>query len=219
MTMNRAKFRKELQEGLNTVFGMEYDRYPEEWRQLFDVENSNKAYEEDVLTAGLAAARVKPEGAGVSYDEGAEVWVARYHHNTIALAFAITEEAEEDGLYGGLGAKYSKALARSMQHTKEVFGANVYNNAFSSSFVGGDGKSLCATDHPLWGGGTGSNKLSTPADLSETSLENAIIQIGGWTDERGIPVAVDAQRLCISINDQFNAVRILRSTQRVGTAD
>ena len=218
MTMNRAKFRKELQEGLNTVFGLEYKRYPEEWRQLFDVENSNKAYEEDVLVAGLAAARVKPEGGAVTYDEGAEAWVARYNHNTVALAFAITEEAEEDNLYGALGSKYAKALARSMQHTKEVFGANVYNNAFAT-ITGGDGKTLLATDHPLWGGGTLSNKLATPADLSETSLENAIIQIGLWTDERGIPIALDAERLCISVNDQFNAVRILKSAQRVGTAD
>ena len=217
MTMNRAKFRKQLQEGLNTVFGMEYKRYPEEWRQLFDVENSKKAFEEDVLMVGLAGARVKPEGGGVSYDEGAEAWVARYHHETIALAFAITEEAEEDGLYGALGAKYSKALARSMQHTKEVKGAAIYNNAFTTT--GGDGKALLATDHPLWNGGTLSNKLSTAADLSETALENALIQIAGWTDDRGIPIALDAQRLAIPVNLQFEATRILKSAQRVGTAD
>jgi hypothetical protein len=219
MAMNRANFRKQLQEGLNAVFGMEYKRYPEEWRKLFDVGSSKKAYEEDVLLAGLGAAQVKGEGAGVAYDEGAESYVARYVHETIALAFAITEEAIEDGLYGELGAKYSRALARSMQHTKEVKGSNVYNNGFSASYPGGDGVALFSTAHPLWGGGTLSNKLATPADLSEAALEEALIQISEWTDERGIPIAAQAKSLHIPTELQFIAERILMSPYRSGTGD
>ena len=168
--MNRASFRKELQEGLNTVFGMEYRRYEQEWRPIFEVENSVKAYEEDVLLAGLAGAPVKPEGAPVTYDSGGEAFTSRYVHETIALAFALTEEAEEDNLYGSIGSKYAKALARSMQHTKEVKGASVLNNGFSASFVGGDGVALFSESHPLYGGGVQSNTFATQADLSETSL-------------------------------------------------
>jgi len=218
MAMNRSNFRKQLQEGLNTVFGMAYKSYPEEWRQIFEVENSSKAYEEDVLMAGLGAAPVKAEGGGVSYDEGAESYVSRYNHETIALAFSITEEAVEDGLYGNLGSKYAKALARSMQHTKEVKGANILNNAFSGS-TGGDGVVLCSTAHPLWAGGTLANTFTTQADLSEASLEEALITIHDWTDERGIPVAVDAKRLIIPTDLQFIAERILRSPYRSGTGD
>ena len=217
--MNRAKFRKQLQEGLNTTFGLEYRRYPEEWRYLFDVERSRKAFEEDVLVAGLEGAPVKAEGAGVTYDEGAEAWVARYHHETIALAFQITEEAEEDGLYGSLGAKYSRALARSLQHTKEVKGANIMNFGFNSLFPGGDGKELFATDHPLWGGGTLSNELATPADLSETAIEDILILISEFVDERGIPIMVQGKSLCIPTQLQFDAARILYSAGRPGTAD
>jgi hypothetical protein len=163
--MNRARFRKELQEGLNTVFGLEYRRYEQEWRPIFDVENSTKAYEEDVLLAGLAGAPVKPEGAPVAYDQGGEAFVSRYVHETIALAFSLTEEAEEDNLYGSIGNKYSKALARSMQHTKEVKGAAVLNNGFDSAFPGGDGVELFSTAHPLFGGGTQANTFTTQADL------------------------------------------------------
>jgi hypothetical protein len=219
MAMNRAQFRKQLQEGLNTVFGLAYKRYPEEWRKIYAVESSDKAWEEEVLMAGLGAAQVKAEGAAVAYDAGAESWVARYNHETIALAFSITEEAEEDGLYGKLGAKYSRALARSMQHTKEVKGAAVFNNGFSSSYLGGDDKALFATDHPLWGGGTLANKLSTAADFSETSLENAVITMSQWTDERGIPIAAMADRLIIPTQLQFVVERVLASPGRSGTAD
>ena len=217
MALNRADFRKQLQEGLNAVFGMAYKSYPEEWRGFFAVTTSNKAFEEDVLMAGFGAAPVKGEGAGIEYDEGAESYVARYNHETIALAFAITEEAEEDGLYGALGSKYAKALARSLQHTKEVKGSNVLNNGFSN--VGGDGVALFATNHPLWGGGTQSNLLAVPADLSEASLEAALIQIGDWVDERGIPIAVVAECIVIPTELQFIAERILNSPYRSGTGD
>lgn len=219
MALNRADFRKQLQEGLNTVFGMAYKSYPEEWKGLFAVNTSKKAFEEDVLMAGFGAAPVKGEGAAIEYDEGAESYVARYNHETIALAFAITEEAEEDGLYGALGAKYAKALARSLQHTKEVKGSNILNNGFSASYVGGDNVALFSTAHPLWGGGTQSNKLTTPADLSEASIEAALIQIGDWVDERGIPIAVQAQCLVIPTELQFIAERILMSPYRSGTGD
>lgn len=219
MALNRADFRKQLQEGLNVVFGMAYKSYPEEWRGFFAVNTSKKAFEEDVLMAGFGAAPTKDEGSAVEYDEGAESYVARYNHETIALAFAITEEAEEDGLYGALGAKYAKALARSLQHTKEVKGSNVLNNGFSSSYLGGDNVALFATNHPLWGGGTQSNKFSTPADISEASLEAALIQIGDWVDERGIPIAVQAQSIVIPTELQFIAERILKSPYRSGTGD
>jgi len=219
MALNRADFRKQLQEGLNAVFGMAYKSYPEEWRGFFQVSTSKKAFEEDVLMAGFGAAPVKGEGAGVEYDEGAESFVARYNHETIALAFAITEEAEEDGLYGALGSKYAKALARSLQHTKEVKGSNILNNGFSGSYIGGDGVALFSTAHPLWGGGTQSNKLATPADISEASLEAALIQIGDWVDERGIPIAVQAKCIVIPTELQFIAERILNSPYRSGTGD
>lgn len=217
--MVRASFRRQLQRGLNTVFGLEYKQYPEEWRNIFAVDTSEKAYEEDVLMAGLPGAQVKAEGAGVAYAAGQEAWVARYLHETIALAFAITEEANEDGLYGSLGTKFSKALARSMQHTKEVKGANILNNAFTAGYVGGDGKVLCATDHPLVNGSTLSNTFSTQADLSEGSLEDAINQIGGWTDDQGIPIALQAIKLVVPLNLQFVAERLLRSDMRPDSAN
>lgn len=217
--MTRSAFARELQEGLNTVFGLEYRRYPEEWRAIFDVERSRKAYEEDVLLSGFGAAPVKAEGAGVAYDNGAEAWSRKYIHETIALAFAITQEAEEDNLYGSLGAKYSRALARALQHTKELKGANILNNGFSASFPGGDGKPLFATDHPLQGGGTYSNKLADPAELSETSLESACIQISKFVDERGIPIMVRPQKLIIPTDLDFVACRLLESSYRPGTAD
>lgn len=217
--LTRAQFRKQLQEGLNTVFGQEYKRYPNEWKAMFTTERSNKAYEEDVLEQGFGAAPVKAEGAAVDYDTASELWVARYQHETIALAFRITEEAEEDGLYGSIGKRYAKALARSMQHTKELKGANVLNNGFSSSFTGGDAVALFSTSHPLGGGGTFSNTLATPADLSETALEDACIQISEFTDERGIPIAVKARGLCLPPELIFTAQRILYSPGRVGTPD
>ena len=217
--MNRAQFRKQLQEGLNAVFGLEYRRYPEEWRKLFSVERSMKAFEEDVLVTGFGAAPVKAEGAGVTYDSGSEAWVARYVHETIAMAFAITEEADEDHLYGSLGSKYSRALARSLQHTKEVKGANIFNNGFTAGYIGGDGKVLFATDHPLAGGGTLSNKLATPADLSETALEDAMIQISEWTDDRGIPVTVTVKLLAVAPENMFVAQKILKTEYQVDSAN
>ncbi len=219
MVMNRASFRKELQEGLNTVFGMEYKSYQQEWKPIFAVGNSNKAYEEDVLLAGLAGAPVKAEGAPVTYDSGAEAFTSRYVHETIALAFAITEEAEEDNLYGSIGSKYARALARSMQHTKEVKGAAILNNGFDANFPGGDGVALFSASHPLWGGGTQSNTFATQADLSETSLEEALIQISKFVDERGIPVAIQAQKLIVPPDLMFVAERLLASQYRPGTAD
>jgi hypothetical protein len=217
--MNRARFRKELQEGLNTVFGLEYRRYEQEWRPIFATENSQKAYEEDVLLAGLAGAPVKAEGAPVSYDQGGEAFTSRYVHETIALAFSLTEEAEEDNLYGSIGSKYSRALARSMQHTKEVKGAAVLNNGFDANFPGGDGVELYSTAHPLFGGGTQANTFSTQADLSETSLEEACIAVSKFVDERSIPIAVRVQKLIIPPDLEFVAERLLSSPYRPGTAD
>lgn len=217
--MNRTDFRRQLQEGLNTVFGMEYDRHPEEWRDIFEVETSQKAYEEDVLMYGLGAAPVKPEGDGIEYDEGGESYVARYNHETIALGFAITEEAEEDGLYGSLGQKMARALARSLLHTKEVKGANVLNNGFSASFPGGDGVALFSTAHPLAGGGTLANKLSTPADLTEAALEELLLVIADWTDDRGIPIRAQAVKLIVPTELQFVATRLLMTPYQTDTGD
>ncbi len=217
--MNRSDFRRQLQEGLNTVFGLEYDRHPEEWRDIFDVETSQKAYEEDVLMYGLGSAPVKPEGEAIEYDEGGESYVARYNHETIALGFAITEEAEEDGLYGSLGQKMSRALARSLLHTKEVKGANVLNNGFNAAFPGGDGVPLFSTAHPLAGGGTLSNRLTTPADLTEASLEELLLVIADWTDERGIPIRTSAIKLIVPTELQFVATRLLMTPYQTDTGD
>lgn len=219
MVMNRTAFKKSLEKGLNTQFGLEYRQHPEEWRDLFKVDSSAKAYEEDVLLVGLGLAQVKGEGRGVSYDSGSEAWVARYNHETIALAFAITEEAEEDGLYGSLGSKYAKSLARSLQQTKEVKGASVFNFGFDSSYTGGDGKPLFATDHPLAGGGTASNALATPADLSEASLEDLLNQIDRAVDDRNLPVDITGVKLAIPIGSQFIAERLMKSMLRTGTSD
>lgn len=217
--MNRALFKRQLQVGLNSVFGLEYRRYPEQWRAFLDVESSDKAYEEDVLQVGLGAAAVKQEGTGVSYDAGGESWVQRYVHETIALAFAITEEAVEDGQYGNIGQKYARALARSMQHTKEVKGANLLNNGFSTSFPIGDAAALFSTAHPLWGGGNGANKASVDGDLSEAALEDALIAISNFTDDRGIPMSCTAQKLIIPPALKFVAQRLLFSDFRPGTTD
>ena len=218
MALNRALFTKQLNLGLNTVFGMEYVRYPEQWRALYSTEQSMKAFEEDVQMIGFGAAPTKAEGAMINYDSGREGFVSRYVHETVALAFAITEEAEEDGLYGSLGAKYARALARSMQQTKEIKGANVFNNATGTS-VGGDGVSLLNASHPLGGGGTASNTLSTAADLSETSLETLLVQISTAVDDRSIPVALSGRKLAVPPQLVFIAERILKSNLRPGTAD
>jgi hypothetical protein len=217
--MKRADFYKELQEGLNTVFGKEYRRYPEVWRQLFSVETSSKAFEEEVLSVDFGLAPEKSEGAAVSYDAGANAWTARYRHVTYALAFRITEEAEEDGLYGSLGARYAKALAQSMQETKEVNSHSIYNNAFSASFPGGDGVALLSTVHPLWGGGTLSNKLAIASDLSEAALEDALNQISEFTDDRGKFINVTAEKLVVPTELRFVAARLLDSPYRPGTGD
>lgn len=217
--MNRSDFRRQLQEGLNTVFGLEYTRHPEQWRDIFDVETSQKAFEEDVLMYGLGSAPVKPEGSAISYDEGGESYSARYNHETIALGFAITEEAEEDGLYGSIGAKMSRSLARAILQTQEVKGANILNNGFSSSFPGGDGVALFSTSHPLAGGGTLSNTLSTPADLSEAALEEMLILIAGWTDDRSIPIQAQVDKMVIPKELQFIATRLLMTPYQPDTGD
>lgn len=217
--MTRSDFRKQLQEGLNAVFGVEYKRHPEEWRAIFDVENSSKAFEEDVMEVGLGAAPVKPEGAAIEYDEGFETYVARYRHETIALAFAITEEAEEDNLYGSIGNRMSRALARSLQHTKEVKGANILNFGFDTNFPGGDGVPLFSASHPLGGGGVLSNTLATPADLSESSMEELMNQIADWTDDRGLPMKAMITKLMIPVELQFVAARLLMSPYQPDTGD
>lgn len=220
VTMNRALFYKELQEGLNAVFGKAYRRHPELWRQLFEVVTSAKAFEEEVMSVGLGLASVKDEGAAVAYDGGADSYIARYDHVTYALAFSITEEAEEDGLYGSLGARYSKALAISVQERKEVEGHAVLNNGFTGgAFAGGDGVALFSTAHPLFGGGTLSNKLATPADLSEAALEDAANQIGLWTDDRGLQLNIMTKKLIVPTALRFIAYRLLMTDFRPGTGD
>lgn len=218
-SMTRSQFPKQLQDGLNTVFGMEYDNFPTIYDKIFDVQTSSKAFEEDVLMVGLGGAIEKAEGAAVSYDGGSEAWVARYQHATIALAFRITEEAVEDGRYGDIGQKYSRALARSMRYTKEVRGASVLNNGFDTNYAGGDGKPLFSTTHGLAYGGTLANKPSTDADLSEEALEDAMIAIEGFVDDRGLPIMVRAQALMVPRQSQFIAYRILKSNGQTGTAN
>lgn len=219
MALNRSQFRKLLEPGLNTIFGMEYDNFPEEWRMIFGVTKSNKAVEEDQLVTGFGAAAVKGEGSGTAYDVARQAWTARYQNQTISLGFSITMEMVQDNLYGDIGAKYSKSLANSMMYTKEVKGADILNNAFDSNFAIGDGKELCATNHPLNNGSTLSNELATPADLSEIALEDAIIQIGQFTDDRGLPKRFMPRKLVIPIELQFEADRLLYSKFRPGTTD
>lgn len=219
MPITRSQLRKQLEPGLNTLFGLEYKQFPEEWTEIFDVESSNRAFEEDQLMSGFGAAAIKQEGAGVQFDTAAEVWTARYVMQTVALAFSITEEAQDDNLYGNIARKYTKALVRSLKYKKEVLGANILNNAFDSNYTGGDGVELLATNHPLSGGGTFSNELATPADLSETALEDATIAIRGFVDERGIPMMVKPKKLIIAPENMHEASRLLYSDKRVGTGD
>ena len=219
MAISRAQLAKELEPGLNALFGMEYGRYENEHSEIFETESSDRAFEEEVMLTGFGAAPTKNEGGAVNFDDAQESFTSRYTHETIALAFAITEEAIEDNLYDRLASRYTKALARSMAHTKQVKAASVLNNAFNSSFTGGDGKELCATDHPLDGGGTFSNEPSTAADLNETSLEDAMISISGFVDERGLKIALRGMKLIIPPALQFIAERLMASTMRVGTAD
>ena len=219
MAINRAQLVKELVPGLHALFGLEYDRYENQHEAIFDTENSDRAFEEEVMLSGFGDAAVKGEGAAVSYDTAQEAWTSRYTHETVALAFALTEEAIEDNLYDTLSSRYTRALARSMSTTKQVKAANVLNNAFSSSFVGGDGKELCATDHPTIGAGDLRNELATAADLNETSLEQALIDIADFKDERGLKVNAQAVRLIIPPALQFVADRLMESQGRVGTSD
>jgi len=219
MAISRAQLLKELLPGLNALFGMEYQRYGEEHKEIYESETSERSFEEETKLSGFGNAPVKGEGSAISYDNAQEAWTARYNHETIALGFSLTEEAVEDNLYDTLSARYTKALARSMANTKQVKAANVLNNGFSGSYAGGDGKALFATDHPLVNGGTNSNTQAVAADLNETSLENAVIQIAGWTDERGLLIAAKPRKLVIPPNLQFVATRLLDTEQRVGTAD
>ena len=219
MAISRAQLAKELEPGLNALFGMEYARYENEHAEIFETEASDRAFEEEVLIVGFGNAKDTSEGQGVAYDQASEGFTARYTHETVALAFALTEESVEDNLYDRLGARYTKALARSMAHTKQVKAANVLNNAFSSSFTGGDGKSLVATDHPLAGGGTFSNRPSAFADLNETSLENALISISTFVDDRNMILALQGTKLVVPPQLQFVADRLLETPGRVETAD
>ena len=219
MAISRAQLAKELEPGLNALFGIEYDRYEAEHAEIYDTESSDRAFEEEVMLVGFGNAQTKAEGAGVNFDNASEAYTARYTHETIALAFALTEEAMEDNLYDRLGARYTRALARSMAHTKQVKAAATLNNAFNSAFSGGDGKELCATDHPLAGGGTFRNEPTTAADLNETSLENALIDISTFVDERNMIIALRGMKLIIPPQLQFVADRLLESTLRVGTSD
>lgn len=219
MAISRAQLAKELEPGLNALFGMEYNRYEGQHSEIFDTESSDRAFEEEVMLSGFGAAPVKNEGSGISYDDANEAYTARYNHETVAMAFSITEEAIEDNLYDRLASRYTRALARSMAHTKQVKAASVLNNAFNSSFAGGDGVELCSTAHPLTNGGTFANEPSTAADLNETSLEDALINIAGFTDERGLIIALRGMKLIIPRQLQFVAERLLVSNLRVGTAD
>jgi len=218
MAISRSQLAKELEPGLNALFGLEYKRYENEHAEIFDTETSDRAFEEEVMLSGFANAAVKAEGAGIAYDQAQETFTSRYTHETIALAFSITEEAIEDNLYDRLASRYTKALARSMANTKQVKAANVLNNAFNTNYLGGDGKELCSTLHPTISG-TVSNELATSADLNETSLEQSLIDIAAFTDERGLKIAAQGVKLIIPSALQFTADRLMNSANRVGTAD
>ena len=219
MAISRAQLAKELEPGLNALFGLEYSKYGDEAAEIFESESSDRAFEEEVMLSGFGAAPTKSEGAGVEYDSAAEVYTARYTHETVAMAFALTEEAVEDNLYDRLSNRYTRALARSMAHSKQVKGASILYNGFDSNFTGGDGKELLATDHPLSVGGTFANEPTTATDLNETALENGLITISQFTDERGLIVALRGKKLVIPAELQFVAERLLKSEGRVGTAD
>ena len=219
MAISRAQLLKELLPGLNALFGVEYATYGEEHKEIYETETSERSFEEETKLSGFSAAPVKNEGSAIAYDNAQEAWTARYNHETIALGFSLTEEAIEDNLYDSLSARYTKALARGMAYTKQIKSANVLNNGFSSSYAGGDGQALFSSTHPLVSGGTNSNIPSTPADLNETSLENAVIQIAQWTDERGLLIAAKPKKLVIPVQLQFVATRLLETELRVGTND
>ena len=219
MAISRAQLLKELLPGLNALFGMEYARYGEEHKEIYETETSERSFEEETKLSGFSAAPVKNEGSAIAYDNAQEAWSTRYNHETIALGFSITEEAIEDNLYDSLSARYTKALARAMAYTKQVKAAAVLNNGFSASYPGGDGKALFANNHPLVGGGVNSNVPTVMTDLNETALENAVIQIAAWTDERGLLIAAKPRKLIIPPALQFVATRLLETSLRVGTND
>ena len=219
MAISRAQLLKELLPGLNALFGLEYARYGEEHKEIYETETSERSFEEETKLSGFSAAPVKNEGSAIAYDNGQEAWTARYNHETIALGFSITEEAMEDNLYDSLSARYTKALARGMAYTKQVKAAAILNNGFSAGVTYGDGVSLFSTAHPLVSGGTNSNRPATAADLNETSLESAVIQIAAWTDERSLLIAAKPKKLIIPPALMFVATRLLETSLRVGTTD
>ena len=214
MAISRAQLLKELLPGLNALFGLEYKRYDEEHKEIFEVETSERSFEEEAKLSGFAAAPVKNEGQAIAYDNAQEVWTARYNHETIAMGFSITEEAMEDNLYDSLSARYTKALARAMSYTKEVKGAAILNNGFDANYTYGDGQTLFSTAHPLVSGGTNSNKPSSGVDLNETSLEAAVISITGFTDERGLLIAARPRKLIVPPALMFVATRLLETELR-----
>ena len=217
MAISRSQLLKELLPGLNALFGLEYARYGEEHKELYETESSERSFEEETKLSGFSAAPVKSEGAAIAYDNAQEAWTTRYSHETIALGFSITEEAIEDNLYDSLSARYTKALARGMAYTKQVKGASVLNNGFSSSYLGGDGVALFSAVHPTVNGGTNANTPTTQVDLNETSLEAAVIQIAAWTDERGLLIAAKPRKLVVPPALMFVATRLLETNLRVGT--
>ena len=217
MAISRAQLLKELLPGLNALFGLEYARYNEEHKEIYETETSERSFEEETKLSGFSAAPVKNEGSAIAYDNAQEAWTARYTHETIAMGFSITEEAIEDNLYDSLSSRYTKALARAMAYTKQVKAAAVLNNGWASTVTYGDGQPLFSTAHPLVSGGTNSNTPATQADLNETSLENAVIQIAAWTDERDLLIAARPRKLIVPPNLQFVATRLLETELRVGT--
>jgi hypothetical protein len=219
MAISRAQLLKELLPGLNALFGLQYKTYDQEHNEIYETETSERSFEEETKLSGFSAAPVKNEGSAIAYDNAQEAWTARYNHETIALGFSLTEEAIEDNLYDSLSARYTKGLARAMAYTKQVKAAAVLNNGFSSAYPGGDGVALFSASHPLVSGATNSNIPSTPSDLNETSLENAVIQISLWTDERGLLIASKPKKLIVPPALQFVATRLLETELRVGTTD
>jgi len=219
MAISRAQLLKELLPGLNALFGLEYARYGEEHKEIYETETSERSFEEETKLSGFSAAPVKNEGQAIAYDNAQEAWTARYNHETIALGFSLTEEAIEDNLYDSLSARYTKALARGMAYTKQVKSASILNNGFNNSFTGGDGVALFSTAHPLVSGGTNSNRPATGVDLNETALEAAVIQIAAWTDERGLLIAAKPKKLIVPPSLMFVATRLLETELRVGTTD
>lgn len=219
MALSRAQLLKELLPGLNALFGLEYARYGEEHKEIYTTETSERSFEEETKLSGFSAAPSKNEGAAIAYDNGQEAWTARYNHETIALGFSLTEEAIEDNLYDSLSARYTAALARAMAYTKQIKAASILNNGFSAQYAGGDGVALLSSSHPLVNGAVNANTPSVQADLNETSIENAVIQIAGWTDERGLLIAAKPKKLIVPPTLQFVATRLLETSLRVGTTN